>query len=260
MECQSRLAEFALDELPEQLRAPVVAHLGTGCVACNEQLADLLSGFAKLAIALPTELPAERIERGLLNRVAVQKRETARFSAVGATAGSESRRHALRRLLVSALALAASVVGIAMWSAWHGRIGRTEAEPRAWGEVVRRVEQANAAERFAEIPQLKFASLRQPSSDVTGYVVVDKLAKQWHVYALHLPAPATGRRYHLWIDLGDSRFKHVGAAEIDGAGTLAQIVDVRADMVNAQGLAISDEADEVLDHPTGQNMVEAPLR
>jgi hypothetical protein len=80
------------------------------------------------------------------------------------------------------------------------------------------------------------------------------------VYAFHLPAPAQGRRYHLWIDLGDSRFKHLGAVEIDSEGTLARLVSVPADVVDARGLAISDEVDDVPDHPTGDNVVEAPLR
>jgi Anti-sigma-K factor rskA len=262
LECQTQLAEFALDELPERMRAPIAAHLESGCLACNEQLAELLSGFSKLAYALPAHQPAARIEQDLLDRIAVRKSESRRVGTFDSRPETESRKRAIRRLVVTALALAASVIGIALWSNWHTRSSQGFVGSGDWAAVRRRVERANAAEQFAVIPQLSFASLRQPSarSAAQGYVVVDRFTKQWHVYVFHLPAPAQDHRYHLWIDLGDSRFQHLGEAEIDSDGTLARVISVPADVVDPRGLAISDEAGDAPDHPTGENVVEAPLR
>lgn len=262
LKCQSHLAEFALDELPEQLRASVAAHLESGCPACSEQLSELLNGFAKLAFALPAHQPGARVERDLFDRIAARNLEPAEMRHVASQIDSKSRKQALRRLLATALALAASVIGIAMWSNWRGPSSQTSGGPGDWAAVQQRVERANAAEHFAAIPQLKFASLRQPAAEnaVQGYVVVDRLAKQWHVYAFHLPPLEQKRRYHLWIDLGDSRFQHLENVEVDSEGTLARVISVPADVVEPRGLAISDEADDAPDHPTGENILEAPLQ
>jgi len=262
-ECQSRLEEFALDELPIELRTQVADHLADGCPACNQRLSQILEDLAQLVHALPAERPPQRVEHALVDRIA-GKRAPGRVveTPVRPSAVKKiSPKSLTRSLVAAALALAATILGVAAWSTWRDIWNNPPGAPFGWAELQRRVDQANASQQFPSIPQLQFASLgsHSPEVPVAGYIVQDKLARQWHVHAFHLPALPAGRVYQLWFDLGSSRFVPAGPADVDDEGTLSRLVDVPTDLLAIKGLAISDEPASGSDRPTGESLFEATL-
>jgi Anti-sigma-K factor rskA len=273
-ECQSRLEEFALDELAVDVRTQVADHLADGCPACNQRLGQILDDLAQLAHSLPIEQPPPRIERELLNRIAANKmvgdrpnfsESTRKNGTVPLSDPAPTRKISpkslTRGLIAAALALAATIMGIAAWNTWRDILKNPNGAGSPWAELQLRVDQANASQQFPSIPQLQFASLgsHSPEIPVTGYVVQDHLARQWHVYAFHLPALPAGRAYQLWFDTGNAQFVSAGAADVDPEGTLSRLIDVPSDLLAIKGLAISDEPTTGSDHPTGEKFFEAPL-
>jgi hypothetical protein len=262
-ECQSRLEEFALDELNGELRVRVEQHLIEGCSACNQHLADMLSEFAALAHSLPNERPPQHVERALRNRIAVQslRREALAGTDSHVSTAVSSPKSLTRRLVSVAVALAATIIGIAIWANRHKDLNGTTTSADPWADVQRRVEQADASQHFSTIPRLRFASFgtHSPKDAVEGYIVEDRLAKQWHVYVFHLPALPAGRGYQLWFDAGDSHFVRAGSAVANDDGTISCVVDLPKDVPAVRGLAISDEANADAEQPSRDNLVEAPL-
>lgn len=259
-ECQSRLEEFVLDELSADVRTRVAEHLSTGCASCNQRLVETLSDFAQLAYSLPRELPPMRGERDLLKRIAAQRGpETADVSnQLPVEAAKMSPKSLTRRLVAAAMVLAATVVGIALWTTRHDV---SSAATSQWAELQRRVDQANASQQFPEIPQLHFASVgnRSPEVRVEGYIVHDAIAKQWHVYAFRLPMLPAGHIYQVWFDMGDSNFVRAGVANADDEGSISCLVDAPPDLGAVRGLAISAESGADAERPSGDSLIEAPL-
>lgn len=261
-ECQSRLDEFALNDLPAEACDAIAKHLASGCPECNQLLSDIASDFGQLALTLPLEAPPMRGERALLNRIAVGqlRQEAARPTMAASPAPTIPARSSSRGLWAAAIALAAMIVGIAAWTSRHNN-SENVAGQGSWVELDRRVAEADAGQRFSTIPQLRFASLKLPAQKVSveGYVVQDRLAKQWHVYAFHLPTLPTGRVHQLWFDLGDSHFARAGIADTDGDGALSCIVNAPSDRSSIRGIAISDEPNAGSDSPSGESLVESLL-
>lgn len=262
-DCQSRLEEFALDELTGEVRDRISQHLQDGCSACNERLGELLSEFAAMVYALPTERPTMRVDRTLRNRMEAQRLrdETLRTESIPAPVTTASTPRT-RRLIAVALALAATVLGIAAWTAYQDRTMQRTAMDRSWLDLRRRIEQADAEQHFSEIPQIQFASLgkRELKTPVVGYVVEDKVLRQWHVYALHLPELQPGYTYQLWFDMGNSKLVHAGTAEVDATGTAQRLIDLPPGLGKVEGLVISQEATLDTAHPSGEIVVEAKLQ
>ena len=257
-ECQSRLEEFALDELPIDVRTRVAKHLSDGCSACNLKLSEILGDFAQLAHALPIERPTMRVERQLLQRIAAERgpNDTAAPSISLAENKKLSSISLTHSLMAITAALAATVVGVALWTTRDGSPNSSR-----WAELDLRVDRANALQEFSTIPQIRFVSLGRhvPEVPVEGYIVQDAIAKQWHVHVFHMPAIPKGRVYQLWFDMGDSRFERARIADVDEDGTLSCLVDVPSDLVAIRGLVISDEPGADSERPTVDNIVEAML-
>lgn len=259
-ECQSRLEEFALDELSGDARSRIVEHLSGGCVSCNQRLSEMLSEFAQLAFALPRELPPMRGERSLLKQIAEQRGAT---GDVGLRPTLDepvdiSPKSLSRRLVAAAMVLAATVLGIALWTTRSDVSATSSAQ---WAELQRRVDQANASQQFTEIPQLHFASVGNKATEVSaeGYVVHDQIARQWHVYALRLPVLPAGHVYQVWFDMGNSRFVRAGVAQADNEGTISCVIDMPAETGEVKALAISAEPSADAQRPSDDILIEAPL-
>lgn len=261
-ECRSDLAAFALDDLPGNRCALIAAHLGD-CPECSSRLNECVSELSQLVHMLPPEAPPMRVERILLNRIAAQqlRREAAIIPSAASTFPRTDPAPSRRGRLAAAFAMAAMLFAVAAWTVHLNRINNTADQPAPWAELQRRVADAEASQRFSNIPQLHFASLKIPAakSSVEGFVVQDLIAKQWHVYALHLPKLPADRAYQLWFDLGNSHFSRAGITSIDADGTVSCIINAPADHVAVRGLAISDEPATGSESPTGENLVESPL-
>ena len=262
-DCQSRLEEFALDELTGEVRDRISQHLKTGCAACNDRLGEVLSEFAAIVYSLPTERPTMRVDRALRNRMEAQRmrEEVARPGESLAPAATTRKPHT-RRLIAVALTLAATVLGIAAWTAYQDSMMQRTAIDRSWSDLRRRIEQADESQHFSSIPQIQFASLgkQAPKTPVVGYVVEDKILRQWHVYALHLPELQPGHTYQLWFDMGNSRFVHAGTEEVDAEGTAQRLIDLPAGLGNVEGIVISQESKLDTVQPSGEIVVEAKLQ
>ncbi len=260
-DCQQRLEEFALDELTGDVREQVARHLDDGCRACNSQLAQITADLASLAYTLPAQAPPPQIERDLLRRIAAQspRRPLAETHVVSVPRSRISRKSLSRGLIAAAAALAAGLGGIAAWNAWQG--GSTGFGFDEWAELRRRVDEANEAQQFADVPQLNFVSLRGPAPQqpVHGYVVTDHPMRQWHIYVFNLPALPEDRSYQLWFATADNRPVPAGMVKVDASGTISQVVDLPSDLPAITGLAISDEPPTGSTAPTGQHIYQADL-
>lgn len=268
-ECQQRLEEFALDELSEAEGLLVRDHLTTGCYVCNLQLAQIVADWSVSPSLLPAELPPLRIERELMQSIAGKSPRPQMSSANPPLPEADLKpitRPSSRRLITAALAVAASLLGLAAWTSWHGGNGRNSTNDLAGeapyqAELQRRVEQADHSQHFSSIPQLKFAYVNNPAppKPVHGYIVADQIARQMHLYVFDLPALAEGRAYEVWLVAKDGQFISAGRLETDAEGTANKIIDLPSDAPQVTGIAISDEPTVGSPNPTGPNFVKADL-
>ena len=189
----------------------MAAHLESGCVRCNERLAELVETLAVVGRSLPQFEPPARIERELMSRIAVGNPE---IQSVEHT----DYRQTSRKWIAAAAALAASLVGIAFW------INRTPPQPSfvvGWAELEQRIRVAQQAQRLILGPQLKFVSRGDhsaPDAEVAGVVVEDRLAHQCHVFIQNLSPLAVDQEYRLWFVLADGNYLPAGSVQPDAGG------------------------------------------
>lgn len=203
-----------------------------------------------------------RVDRVLRDRMTAQR------SAEGIAPSMESLestkispKRLTRSLVAAALTLAATIFGIAAWTSWNNSSNDFSAAVSHWDELRRRVDEAEASQHFPAIPQMHFASVgtHKLATPVNGYIVEDRPARQWHLYAFRLPKLEKGHSYQVWFDLGDSRFVRAGTADIDDEGTIRRLIDVPSDFASIHGVAISDESGGEPERPSGENLIEAKL-
>lgn len=259
-DCRDRLEEFALDELDGDVRNQVARHLDS-CHECNKQLAQIVADLAAFAHTLPELAPPQRVERDLFRRINAQStRRAAGESPVVTTPPTQDPTSALSHgLIAAAVALAACLAGLAVWSSWHNRT--TGVGPDEWVELERRVHEAELNQQFNAAPQLNFASLRGPAPEkpVHGYVVTDRVMNQWHIYVFNLPALPEGRVYQLWFTTGSDPPIPATTVEADADGTISTVVDVPSNLTMVSGLAISDEPTSGSQSPSGEHIYQANL-
>ena len=267
-ECQQRLEEFALDELSEAEGLQVRDHLTTGCYICNLQLAQIVADWSVTPSLLPAELPPLRIERELMQSIA-GKSPRPQMSSATPLPEADLRpvtRPSSKRLITAALAVAASLLGLAAWTSWHDGNGQNSTHDLAGeaayqAELQRRVEQADHSQHFSSIPQLHFAYVNNPAppKPVHGYLVADQITRQMHLYAFDLPPLAEGRTYEVWLVTKDSQFISAGRLDTDTEGASNRIIDLPSDVPKVTAIAISDEPTVGSPKPTGPNFVKADL-
>lgn len=251
-DCQDRLEEFALDELEGDVRDQVTQHLRGGCRACNTQLAQIAADLATVAHALPTQAPPREIEQDLLRRIA-------KAPVVTLPPESTLKRSLSRTFIAAAIGLAACLALIAAWNTWNGAL--TGLSTEEWADLRRRADEAERAQRFDDVPQLTFASLRGPAPEkpVYGYVVADHVTHQWHVYVFNLPALPEDRTYQLWFAAADKPTIPSLTVRPDTDGTVSEVIDLPSDVPDITGLAISDEPLTGSLTPTGDHIYQADL-
>jgi hypothetical protein len=249
-QCQQQLEEFALDELPEVAGEQVAKHLATGCESCNHRLVELLGAWSAAAHLLPPQLPPLQIERDLMSRVRGKQ------PSISPTAETSTRAQRdpptvesnTNPRLIAVLALAASLLGVAVWIAaggdHFGKFSAELAEEAAFrSELQRRAEQADRLQHLS-VPHLNFKYVRNqaPAKPIHGYIVSDELSHQWHIYTFNLPPLAEGRKYALWLVSTDNKFIAAGPLEVDSDGTSSKLIDLTDDVSIFNAIAISEES------------------
>ncbi len=254
--CQDRLDEFALDVLPVDVCAQVSAHLDGGCPDCNRRLAELLADLAQLPQSLPLAAPPPSVERELMRRITAERSQAPNAPPADAT---KSRRWLLA---AASLAVAASLVGVALW------LGRPAPAPSTigpapgdWAELERRILDAQESQQINSTPQLHFVSRgpAAPAADVYGYVVQDRLTQQFHIYVFNLPQLADDRAYQFWFVTNDGQYLPENSVRPAADGSISLLVEQPSSATEVVAVAISNEPAEGSQSPSRDSLLEATL-
>jgi hypothetical protein len=224
-DCQERLDEYALSTLPGDEAAAVDAHLASGCRACRQELDEVQSALAAVALSLPPiELPAH-VKHALMARVRSDETGVVPASLASSLSSAPARESWLRSVAPYLAAMLCAVA--AGMFAVNGLVGprdRQAAATRAFEERLA------AAQQTFQSPRVRFASFdfSDARTGIAGYLVLDSLAKQVHFVAFDLGAPAAGREYRLWFVTRDEQWVPAGTLAVDDSGNSSAVVDLPA--------------------------------
>ncbi|HMA35600.1 MAG TPA: anti-sigma factor [Chloroflexia bacterium] len=127
----------------------------------------------------------------------------------------------------------------------------------------RGVAQQQAVRDLLHQPGAEMAALKPTASTIPagGQVIMAPGHRQVAVMAVHLPPPANGRTYQLWmLQHGNQQPVPAGLLYVDGDGTVMTMVDTPSDPGAMAGVRITDEPSAGSRTPTGTNWLEAWYR
>jgi hypothetical protein len=288
-EAMELLSEAALDALPPDEQAGVVAH-ATGCPECGPALIALRDAVAQMAFAAPP-VTVDAVRRARV-RTRLMARARADLSVAGAPAeaiaaardaaapGGESppviagggaaaadlapgrrRSWATTAALGWGLAIAAGLVLVAdkrRAAADAERFTNTRSELLARVDALR--DSVQSRDAFVSSVTGKHISSMQLTSGAVraawAWMFWDHVTNRWTLVARDLPALAAGRTYQLWlvtpkakISAGTFTPRPDGAAEVQATYALAP------DSLNA--IAVTDEPAGGVPQPTGALVISA---
>jgi hypothetical protein len=246
VDCQDRLAEYALDSLEPREAQQVAEHLAAGCTVCQQHLDEVSAAWATLAGSLPPAAPPSQLKADVLARI----RGAAKPARIPLGHGlspepepvllSNSDRQIDRTWRWQSLLpyVAASLCGIAL-GFWYARSSGVDSTL-----VDRYHAQLLQAERTFGAPQMRFAALRQSDSrpDVSGFLILDSVAGNLHVYAFDLAPPAEGSVYRLWFVADDQTWTLVGDLAVGPDGVCSAVLDMPQLAKPASRIVVTTEA------------------
>jgi anti-sigma-K factor RskA len=200
-QCRDELAEYALGHSDESAAAAVVEHL-SACVVCRRELAETESAWSALAFELQPEEPRPEVLQRVLDRLdqAVGPRPQVAPRPAPA-APLLTRRQQLLSYALAATVLAALVGGFLYLQRPDLIAGAgSPTVDEALRDLAARVGKLQELEQMLSAGNVRLASLYPPATTTApgAYVVWDVPTRQWHFYALSLPAPPAGKEYQLW--------------------------------------------------------------
>lgn len=264
-EVRATLGAAALDSLSDEEQRAVLLHAVT-CAECGAELAELRATASSLAYAAPAASPDPERSAALRSRLlarasadAARSRTGERFRPGRARSGapdgaSRARWPAIAGALSAALAAALVVAALLV-----GRERQTVDSLRAQLGVrttsIDSLTAALAAQR--EIidnitgPDVGVITLTAAGQREPGALMFwDRATNRWTMFAHHLPTPAAGRTYQLWL-VTDTAKISAGTFASDSAGSAV----VRAEHALAPGalraVAVTDEPAGGVPQPTG---------
>ena len=234
-EARTSLEALALDALDASERAAVTAHVD-GCAVCRDQLTALEDATAQLAYAVRpvpmTDAQRDRVRGRLMSRVSSGRRDESHGAAQHSPLPvSSAHSEKPLRLIPSAgaapskvvrftaaragwLAAAASVVAVVSLAALYQVTGERDAartayqlaaSDRALNHGVLDSLRQTLASRDRVIvnltgPEVAVMTLASAGPNApTGRMFWNQSVNAWTFVAHHLPKPASGRTYQLWL-------------------------------------------------------------
>lgn len=276
-EASESLAAAALDALPEETQAAVVAH-AEQCPTCGPELIALREATARLAFSATT--PTEGGVDAHLTRVRARLLARARADltvtppvpstlAARAEPGTGSARVALpprtrsRASAALGLALAASLLLAA--GLWQSRSALKRQVGVAWGRTTRAESALDSTRRTLAESERQLATLSGPQVAVmsltasgkpaaSALMFWDRASNTWTLYTHDLPTLPAGRTYQVWLVTPSAKIS-AGTFEPDasGAGRLQARYALAADSLRA--VAVTQEPAGGVPQPTGSIVI-----
>jgi anti-sigma-K factor RskA len=245
VDCQDLLAEYALDSLEPREAQQVAEHLAAGCAECQQHLDETREAWAALAGSLPPAPPPPQLKADVLARVRAESKRSSLRWGHGLTPEPEpvslSRRHpenAYGWRWQSLLPyVAATLCGVALGFLF----ARNSATDSAL--VDRYHAQLVQAERMFGAPQMRYAALRRSDSrpDIRGYLILDSVAGELHVYAFDLQPPPDGSVYRLWFVTDDENWIPAGDLAVGPDGVCSAVLAMPQLAKPASRVAVTTE-------------------
>jgi hypothetical protein len=290
-EAMELLSEAALDALPPDEQAGVVAH-ATGCPECGPALIALRDAVAQMAFAAPPvtvdAIRRARVRTRLMARaradLAVADTPATEPIAAGgapppdapwqaprviagggaATAGLAARPRrswAATAALGWGLAIAAGLAFVAVKrraAADAERFSNTRSELLARVDALR--DSVQSRDAFVSSVTGKHISSMQLTSGAVraawAWMFWDHVSNRWTLVARDLPAPAAGRTYQLWLVTPKAKISAgTFTPRPDGAAEVQATYALAPDSLNA--IAVTDEPAGGVPQPTGALVISA---
>ncbi|MFG2497163.1 anti-sigma factor domain-containing protein [Streptomyces sp. NPDC048441] len=216
---------YALDALDPDERIMFEAHLAA-CPECRQEVAEFVSTASRLALAA-SAAPPPALKRSVLRQIADVRQEPPRTVPETRVAPSPRSSLWLRRLMLAACLVAASLGGVATWQHQEAQQARKQArQAEASADQVAEVLTAGDARTHA-------ASL----PDGARGVVVTSASQNRAVFtASGLGTPPKGKVYELWFD-DDGTMRPAGLLD-RGQSNQITLMDGTIDQANGVGITI----------------------
>ena len=256
--CQDLIIPYALSALEPDEREQVHAHLQTGCVRCNAELAEVQATLAQLPLSLDPVPPPAGLRSRLMKRLEADRTPASDGSLQPPLAMSRRWRWAEPIL---AGGLAAAVTAGLLW----GKIDRQQRElADLRSQIVRqeaRVDQlqagleqdVNTLRLFAS-PAVQLVTLQNPAGQAPakGRVFWDKDREAFHLYASGLKPTSSGRAYEMWFINSDQKKIPAGTFTVNSRGEGSLVAQPPADAGKIAAIAVTNEPAGGSPQPTGQ--------
>ena len=207
--CRDELPEYALGHADPVAAAAVDEHLAA-CVVCRRELAEVESAWSAIALALPPATPRPEVFARIVERIeaadGAAPRRSQRSTNTGATSPLTPRQRILSYVVAASVCFALVGGSLYLKYAGQGVAPADQLADQAVRDLAQRLGNLQQLERMLNTGNVKLASLTPANSrdHASAYVVWDYPNKQWHFYALGLPAAPARQTYQLWAVAGDS--------------------------------------------------------
>lgn len=216
---------YALDALDPDERDTFEAHLAA-CPDCRQEVAEFVSTAGRLALAA-SAVPPPALKHSVLRQITDVRQEPPRTTRETPVARSPRDSLWLRRLMLAACLVAASLGGVATWQHQEAQQARQQAR-----------QAQTSADRVAEVLAAGDARTHAASlPDGARGVVVTSASQNRAVFtASGLDAPPEGKVYELWFN-DEGTMRPAGLLDRDKSNQIT-LMDGTIDEATGVGITV----------------------
>jgi anti-sigma-K factor RskA len=247
-----QLEEYVLGTMAPQQRREVETHLDSGCESCLARLSELGETAARMADALPRQIPSTDLKDRILGSIPPSASDTA------------PRPVQLWTGRAAALIATAAAVLLAVWT-WNlrgdlsdlrTRLARSETET---ANLRQELETYKDATFLLGEPGMQFIDMAgvAPNEQAFGKVVIDPDRGAGIVYMYELPPTPEGMTYQLWV-IREGKPTSAGMFTVNEDGSAMLSLETMPDLGTIASFDVTIEPAGGMPEPTGMMYLTSP--